>query len=443
MFQQLVHAVCTNHGVGQATEEPSTAVVRAGMLQGIALAAVCWIIIKLLQRRLDALTGAGSTKVEPGPWAKPAPAPTNGHEVGAGEAAQFWSKGYGRYKYCGLREDPFASDDPPLYSTRDMDLPVPGDLSPKERERLHALRERVAGPLRGKHRTDLSTCLRFLRARQGNVEEAAKLLHEAAALRREHGLDDMFTDWNMKAYEECFAPWWLSGGFIGHGFRGEPIAVERIGHCNFPKLVETVPWDALVKMDIVHCQRALAAIEEDALRRNVPVLPSTLIFDVDGFGFNQIQFRAATKLRKLIDVRNLLLTETTGTLIMVRAPKAFVQAWRLFSYLLDPGTVAKVQVCSPEDTYRRLCEYVPKNVIPAYLGGEKHVGGDPECRKLLAPGGFPPQEAFDRLEALLAGRGDTVPSEASPGSAVQVPKESAGRVCGGGLGKERACCAIS
>merc|ERR1712060_670804 len=163
--------------------------------------------------------------------------------------------------------------------------------------------------------------------------------------------------------------------------------------------------------DLVHCQRALAAVEEDALRRGVPLLPTTLIFDVEGFGFDQINFHAAHKLKKLIDSRNLLLTETTSNIIMVRAPKAFAKAWSLFKHLLQRRTVEKLKVASTEDTFNLLCEYMDEEQIPAYLGGRKYIDGVPECRRILAPGGYPPQAALDRLRELVA-QGERAPAGA-------------------------------
>merc|ERR1712217_863862 len=148
----------------------------------------------------------------------------------------------------------------------------------------------------------------------------------------------------------------------------------------------------------------MGAVEEDALRRGVPLRPTTLIFDLDGFGCDQINFRAAHKLKKLIDSRNLLLTEATGNIIMVRTPKAFVRAWCLFKHLLQPRTLEKVKVANTEDTFKLLCEYIDESEIPAYLGGSKYIDGDPECRRVLAPGGYPPQAALDRLQEILNGR---------------------------------------
>lgn len=387
-------------------------------------------------------------------WSAPLSSSPNRHTVDTENAELCWSKGYGRYKYCGLRKDPFAPIEPPRYSLEPLDIKLP-ELDPVEKENLKKLKELTADLGDGRHRVDATTLLRFLRGREGNVMEAEQLLREAASYRQEHKLDGIW-DWNLEAYEQCLAPWWLSGGFICHGLRGEPVAIERIGRCNWPKLVAALPWDVVLKVDLVHCQRAMAAVEEDALRRDVPLLPTTLIFDLEGFGFDQISFRAAHKLKKLIDSRNLLLTEATGNIIMVRTPKAFAQAWSLFKHLLQPRTVAKVKVATTEDTFKQLCEFMDEKDIPAYLGGSKCIDGDPECRRILAPGGYPPQEALERLQEIISqgkrdkrtfdGGGKFHNSAVSfnPQISGEDTNASSGRatsVCG--LRREQACCVIA
>ena len=43
----------------------------------------------------------------------------------------------------------------------------------------------------------------------------------------------------------CLAPWWLSGGFLGHGLQGEPVALERLGRCSWPKLCNKLDFEVL------------------------------------------------------------------------------------------------------------------------------------------------------------------------------------------------------
>eukprot|EP00439_Symbiodinium_sp_Y106_P039362 s672_g4.t2 len=199
----------------------------------------------------------------------------------------------------------------------------------------------------------------------------------------------------------CLAPWWLSGGFLGHGLQGEPVALERLGRCSWPKLCNRLDFEVLKKLDIVHCRRSLAALEEDSMRRGVPFSGVTLIIDLKGFKWSDAQFGAAWTLSKMVACRSNLLPETCFRILFVRVPAPFAKAWSMFSYLLDPGTIAKIQMATESETLTLLRKFIGDDTIPAYLGGQLRIDGDPYCRKLLAPGGFPPEEALQRLEDLV------------------------------------------
>jgi hypothetical protein len=317
------------------------------------------------------------------------------------EAQVYWASGYGRHKYLGLHQNPLAQSKPSDYSLAPLDIMLP-ELSLEQKDKLTALSYRVLDLTTiGSIRTDPCTLLRYLRARKGNVEQAEILLREAAKFRQKHDINRVFTHWNLEAYEQCLAPWWLSGGWAGHGRNGEPIAFERLGRCNFSKLTDQLPFEDLLKLDILHSCRSLAAVEDDAIRRGMPLIPVIVVMDLQGFGPDQIKFGAMRKLAQLVESRSLLLTEVTGKIIAVNAPPAAAKAWALLKHLLDPGTAAKVEVVAKADTHRVLLEHMEEHVIPAYLGGTMHVEGDPECRKVLAPGGLPPPDALSRFRALL------------------------------------------
>merc|ERR1719261_1110971 len=132
------------------------------------------------------------------------------------------------------------------------------ELSDAEQASLTELTRRV-GHLNAHHRTDPGTLVRFLRARKFDVDRAERYFRKALAFWEKHGVANALNTFNLEAYERCLSPWWLSGGFLGHGLNGEMIAYERLSRCNWPKLSESLPWHHFQKMDIIHCVRSLAA----------------------------------------------------------------------------------------------------------------------------------------------------------------------------------------
>jgi len=367
-----------------------------GDLALIALSLVLSLLVAvgLSKYFWNSVAGASPKLIEP-EGCKPASA-----TLPLGSQYDYRSRGYGRYKYCGLREDPFATTEPPQPCQTPYKILLPPDLTNDQTQKLSMLVERVADLKNAGFRTDPATLLRYLRARNYDLAGAERHVREAVAWRQKHNLQTVFTQWNLEAYHECLGPWYLSGGILGHGKKGQPIAYERLGRVNFAKLAASMPFDLLLKCDMVHCEHCVAAIEEDAIRRGVPMRGVILVTDLQGFGWDQVQYNAIRKLSKLVESRNLLLTEMTAKILAVNAPPAAARAWSICSYLLDRGTVEKVEVVIAKDTFQALRVHVDDAEIPAFLGGQKEIHGDPECRAVLAPGGLPPPSVLARFEKL-------------------------------------------
>lgn len=75
------------------------------------------------------------------------------------------------------------------------------------------------------------------------MKKAEKKLREAIKWIEENDVLHATDTWDLEAYERCLAPWWLSGGFLGHGLQGEPVALERLGRCSWPKLCNTLDFE--------------------------------------------------------------------------------------------------------------------------------------------------------------------------------------------------------
>merc|ERR1712060_512220 len=206
--------------------------------------------------------------------------------------------------------------------------------------------------------------------------------------RQRNDVERAFTHWDLNIYERCLAPWWPSGGFIGHGREGEPVVLERLGQCHWSSIYDNVPLNVLEKMEIVHTLRTLAGCEEDAARRGVPFNGVTLIEDLDGISWSKFKLTSLKTLGKLFMCRMYLAPKTGKRVLVINAPRGFATTWNAFKhYLVYPHTAALVQIVPKEKTLAALQEHMDDSFIPAYLGGAKYVDGDPECRKLLAPGG--------------------------------------------------------
>mmetsp|Transcript_136574 Transcript_136574/g.272378 ORF Transcript_136574/g.272378 Transcript_136574/m.272378 type:complete len:450 (+) Transcript_136574:80-1429(+) len=306
---------------------------------------------------------------------------------------------HGRFKYCGLRQNPLEQTGPPQYSLEPLGLKHPG-MNSDEEERLARLQQRVADVTQACPRFEADRLLRILRSVGGNVTEAEQKARQANKFRGDHDMDCALSHWDLEAYEECLQPWWPSGGFLGHGRDDQPVAYERLGACNWPRLCRQLPWDLIQKLDVVHIQRCLAAVDEDALRRGGEHRGTLYIIDVQGFGWDQVQLTGARLFAKLVQGRGMFLLDMAEHILVINAPPAFQKAWSMFKCLLDKATADKVQVYGV-DYLPMLLKYISEDEIPSCYGGRRCIDGDPECRQVLAPGGPIPASVRARLQAMV------------------------------------------
>lgn len=319
-------------------------------------------------------------------------------EVTLSSAEHAWRSNYGRYKYCGLRPDPCRGKPPEMqdmHRVSQLRSPDVVDVAGVQK-----LQRRLADL--SDCRTDFGTLLRFYREGDGKPPAAEEAFRAAMDWQRQHDVGRALTHWNLELYERVLASWWPSGGFLGHGREGEPVALERLGRADWSTLYDNVPYEVLQKMDIVHCLRTLSGCEEDALRRGEAFVNATLVQDLEGISWSRFKPSSLKTLGKLLKTRMYLVPRTGRRVLIVNAPPAFVRVWSTIKNLVvHPSTAQLIEIVGKARTLEVLRKYLDDDVIPAYLGGTRTIDGDPECRTLLAPGGTPPQEALTRVRQLV------------------------------------------
>lgn len=315
-----------------------------------------------------------------------------------------WLKlGYGRHKFTGLSDDKLSGDPLPEYNFTTAPAMLPPELSESHSEKVIALRERVSDLDLVCFRLDDNTLVRFLRARKWNVAKAEVLLRKAHGIQTGQRLDRVLTDPLLLHIADVLFPWHHSGGFLGHSRTGSPVVLDRQGCAKFHKLVESIPADVLMSLDRLHFFRGLAAMEEDAARRGTPLRQVVVVEDLDGLDLDNVRPKTLMAFRRFVDSRDTLTPEVAEKVLVVRAPKIFTATVNWAKKIaLTPETADKMQVAdTPQNSLALLREYMSDDVIPAYLGGRLRLDGDPECRRICAPGGPIPREILNYTRQII------------------------------------------
>ena len=150
---------------------------------------------------------------------------------------------------------------------------------------------------------------------------------------------------------------------------GRPIWVERTGMSDYNVVAanESVFGDETIEETFL---RAHVSLYKQAQGIHAQRL---FIYDMYGLSTNHVTTTAMGIIRSMADLDQRNFPGTLHKVLVVNTPTIFQAAFSLVSYMLDPETVAKIQIIGypKEDEGARqiLLEHMDEEVLPAFLGG--------------------------------------------------------------------------
>lgn len=241
---------------------------------------------------------------------------------------------------------------------------------------------------------DVRVLLRFLMARQLNVEKALEMLQNVLTWRQQNGVSNTLPMWD-KALHERFDRYFKCIAFTGNDLDGDPVIVERCGKVHAASLGKCS--EEFLKRHVIYtAECVLASMErnrqEHLKNGSLRGFQFTVVIDLEGIdmSFADRRLIALSKALGRIEADNY--PEVLKRVIVCRAPWFFPAFFQMIRPFMDPGTVAKILVPKPgRETRETLLRHVHANAVPEELGGclQNDV-------QLIPPGGVVPQELIDR-----------------------------------------------
>ncbi|XP_067084342.1 SEC14-like lipid binding 8 isoform X1 [Osmerus mordax] len=285
-----------------------------------------------------------------------------------------------------------------------------GDLSPKQAEALEQFRERIQDILPQLPAQHDHFLLRWLRARNFNIQKAEAMLRKHVDFRKQVAADTITTEWQPPEVIEKY----LSGGMCGYDREGSPIWYDVIGPMDPKGLFLSASKQDFIKSKIRDCEKLQKEcdLQSERLGRNVESI--TMIYDVEGLGLKHLWKPAIETYGEILSMFEANYPEGLKRLFVIKAPKLFPVAYNLVKHFLSEITRNKIVILGA-NWQEVLLKHIDAEELPAVYGGKlTDPDGDPSCRTLLHLAGTVPTSYYvrdsvkvDYEQCLTVSRGST------------------------------------
>ncbi|XP_017283665.1 SEC14-like protein 1 [Kryptolebias marmoratus] len=264
-----------------------------------------------------------------------------------------------------------------------------GDLTPLQESCLIRLRQWLQETHKGKIPKDQHV-LRFLKARDFNLDKAREFLCQSLTWRKQHQVDFLLDTWERPQLLLDY----YTGGWHHHDRDGRPLYVLRLGQMDTKGLVRALGEEALLRQVLSINEEGLRRCEENTRVFGRPISCWMCLVDLEGLNMRHLWRPGVKALLRIIEVVEANYPETLGRLLILRAPRVFPVLWTLVSPLINENTRKKFLVYAGNDYQGPggLVDYIDREIIPDFLGGN--------CMCDIPEGGTVPKSLYRTAEEL-------------------------------------------
>ncbi|GMI85184.1 hypothetical protein like AT1G55690 [Hibiscus trionum] len=249
----------------------------------------------------------------------------------------------------------------------------------KEEGAVHELRQKLLYmDLLPPRHDDYHTLLRFLKAREFNIEKTIQMWEEMLKWRKEFGTDTILEDFEFEELEEVLQ--YYPQGYHGVDKEGRPVYIERLGKAHPSRLMKITTIDRYLKYHVQEFERALLEkFPACSIAAKRQICSTTTILDVQGLSMKNFSRTAANLLAAMSKIDNSYYPETLHRMYVVNAGPGFKKMlWPAAQKFLDAKTIGKINVLEPK-SLGRLLEVIDSSQLPDFLGGSCTCSTDGGC----------------------------------------------------------------
>ncbi|XP_010357885.2 SEC14-like protein 3 isoform X1 [Rhinopithecus roxellana] len=266
-----------------------------------------------------------------------------------------------------------------------------GDLSPKQAETLAKFRENVQDVLPALPNPDDYFLLRWLRARDFDLQKSEAMLRKYMEFRKTMDIDHIL-DWQPPEVIQKYMP----GGLCGYDRDGCPVWYDIIGPLDPKGLLFSVTKQDLLKTKMRDCERILHECDLQTERLGKKIETIMMIFDCEGLGLKHFWKPLVEVYQEFFGLLEENYPETLKFMLIVKATKLFPVGYNLMKPFLSEDTRRKIIVLG-NNWKEGLLKLISPEELPAQFGGTlTDPDGNPKCLTKINYGGEIPKSMYVR-----------------------------------------------
>jgi len=235
-----------------------------------------------------------------------------------------------------------------------------------EKELLNKFRERLQDlELEGDKNSDMFL-IRWIRARDHNLDAAEDMLRKAIEWRKEKNVDN-YKEWKIpEEFHEL-----LVYEVLGYDAENSPVVVVPSGNWNLKKVAREYGAQAFVDYKITKHEELLAAMKGKSTPEGVPVTQSLFIVDIKNVSISQTSLDVLEMLKQDARVYEAYYPEVMKACHMINAPWFFSIFFNILKPFMSQKTSGKMYVydSNPNNWMPIFKDLVPAQVLPSCYGG--------------------------------------------------------------------------
>ncbi|XP_055972515.1 SEC14-like protein 4 [Sorex fumeus] len=266
-----------------------------------------------------------------------------------------------------------------------------GDLSPQQQEALARFRENLQDLLPTLPHADDYFLLRWLRARNFDLQKSENMLRKHVEFRKQQDLDHILS-WQPSEVVERYD----SGGLCGYDYDGCPVWFDIIGTLDPKGLLLSASKQELLRKRIKVCEMLLQECERQSQRLGRKIETMVMVFDMEGLSLRHLWKPAVEVYQQFFAMLEANYPETVKKLFVVRAPALFPVAFNLVKSFMSEETRKKIMILGG-NWKQELVKFISPDQLPMEFGGTMtDPDGNPKCLTKINYGGDVPKSYYQQ-----------------------------------------------